>query len=189
MTTPERPPIAGRIVYRHRCHCDNANVKPLAGEGDEHRFDVDGAPFPWYITEEGARFSKAGVGLYLVEVDILGLEADGNHNPLDITLSYWRKQPRIGERPFPWAITGDEIMVTQEAGGIPILHLEFLAFDVDTDGEITDLTRPRPVSPDDATAASLEAEDEDMSGPDRIRAAIKADRGGFDAPGTAAGYA
>lgn len=133
--THASPPVAGAIVYRHACHCSNANRPPAPEEEVEHRFDVDGEPFPWYITEAGARFTKQGEA-YLVEVDIIPIEAGGNHDLLDITISYWRRQPRIGDRAFPWAILDGSIRVDVLDGSFPVLHLVFLANEVDTDGDV-----------------------------------------------------
>ncbi|ORA24905.1 hypothetical protein [Mycobacterium aquaticum] len=132
-------PIARTVVYRHRCHCDNANVVPVEGEIDEHRFDVDGEPFPWLITEQGAKFTRTPSGLYLVEVTILVLDleaypAEFHHAP--------GSQPLIGGREFPWVITGPAVYsyaaYEQYSGH---LALTFVAEHVDTDGEIGEETQ------------------------------------------------
>ncbi|GJJ23719.1 hypothetical protein [Mycolicibacterium mageritense] len=127
-------PIAKTVVYRHRCHCDNANVTPAQGQDDEHRFDVDGEPFPWLITEEGATFTRTPSGLYLVGVTIFVLDlerypAEFHHAP--------GSQPLIAGREFPWVITGPAVYTydayAQHSGH---LALTFVAEHVDTDGEI-----------------------------------------------------
>ncbi len=49
---------ARTVVYRHPCDCESAS-RPLGpGETAEHRFEVDGEPFPWHIT--GPVFISAG---------------------------------------------------------------------------------------------------------------------------------
>lgn len=188
--TPEshtHPPVAKTVVWRHPCHCKSASRPLEPGEEPEHRFDVDGQPFPWYITEGGASFVKHGEH-YLVKVEILPIECDGNNEPLDITLSYWRRQVRIGERLFPWAILSGSLVATMGEGDFPMLKLTFIAEHVDADVEIPGLDiwtardpleaelerntrRPPPAGPphypadvapiDETRAASLEAEHED----------------------------
>lgn len=52
------PHIAGTVVYRHPCDCEHAS-RPLAeGELPEHRFDVDGEPFPWAMQEGNPSFTR-----------------------------------------------------------------------------------------------------------------------------------
>lgn len=136
--THTRPPIAKTVVWRHPCNCPSASRPLEPGEQPEHRFDVDGDPFPWYIAENGASFVKH-LGVYLVKVEIFPIEYDGNRDVLDITLSYWRRQPRIGDRLFPWAILDGSINADVAAGAFPVLHLTFIAESVDADIDIPDL--------------------------------------------------
>lgn len=64
---------ARTVVYRHPCDCDSAS-RPLGpGEKPEHRFEVDGKPFPFHITEDGATFAKIAGGAHLVTVTLLPL--------------------------------------------------------------------------------------------------------------------
>lgn len=141
--THPQPPIAGLVVWRHPCDCATASRPLEPGEEPEHRFDVDGAEFPWHITEGGARFAKRG-GVYLVEVDIVPLERGGNNEMLDVTLGYWRRQPRIGERAFPWAILSGSVRVEMLDDSFPLLHLTFLAEQVDADVEVPELDDEAP---------------------------------------------
>ena len=134
MTAP-RPAVAERVVWRHPCDCPTASRPLEAGEEPEHRFDVDGAPFPWHIAENGARFTKRGE-LYLVDTRVLPLERDGNGDVLDVTVSWWARNVRIGERWFPWSILDGSLWVDVDAGAFPVVHLVFLAHNVDADLEI-----------------------------------------------------
>ena len=136
------PQIAKTVVYRHRCHCDNANVVPGEGEADEHRFDVDGEPFPWLITEDGATFSKRG-DIYMVTLSVLPMLADPQARGSRIerfTVPEYNV-PLIGTRLFPWALTGS-YSIAVEPEGIPVLTLTFLAEDLDTDGDVTEIVDP-----------------------------------------------
>ncbi|QEA10851.1 hypothetical protein [Mycobacterium phage Weirdo19] len=129
------PTIARTVVYRHRCHCDNANTTPGPGQADEHRFDVDGQPFPWHITEDGATFLRTEAGLYLVSVQILPYPVGG-----DDLVEFRHRDggpPMLGDRPFPWAMTGTmNYSIPDIATDHPVLDLTFVAEHVDTDGEV-----------------------------------------------------
>ncbi|KLI05803.1 hypothetical protein [Mycolicibacterium senegalense] len=126
--------IARTVVYRHSCDCPNSNRELMPGEEPEHRFDVDGEPFPWYITEDGATFHRTEGGLYLVAVRILPvLVATGE---LVEFRHHVHRPPDLGDGPFPWAITGPLTWLSEEPG-CAVLELTFLAQHVDTDGEIS----------------------------------------------------
>ncbi len=108
------PPIADHVYYR--------------GDPD-YRFDVDGKPFPWHITEDGAEFTKDGE-LYLVSIGVLPLK--------DITLNVEQPELRIDSKPFPWAILDGSLRIEAAEWSFPIAiaYLTFIASDVDTDTEI-----------------------------------------------------
>lgn len=134
--THDRPPIAGRVVYRHLCRCEHASRPLDPGEEVEHRFDVDGEPFPWYITEDGARFTRRGE-LYLVEVDILPVKPVGHRDDEFAITVRTRRAPLLNGEPFPWATLAGSIRVDAPDDSFPVLHLTFLANNVDTDGNVT----------------------------------------------------
>lgn len=128
--------IARTVVYRHTCDCPNTNRQLMPGEEPEHRFDVDGEPFPWHITEDGATFHRTKNGLYLVAVRIVPF-LRANNAPVPFSHDWpVPAAPRLGDRPFPWAITGPLIYTLDERGE-PTIELTFVAADVDTDGEIS----------------------------------------------------
>ncbi len=135
------PAAARTVVYRHRCHCDNANTTPARGDTGEHRFDVDGAPFPFLIAEHGAAFARHPSGIYLVSCQVYPLRVD-THEPqriivdLDGLLAFERVD---GTRdPFPWLIAEGSLGLATD-GGIVSVALTFLADHVDTDGQIEEL--------------------------------------------------
>lgn len=136
--------IANTVVYRHPCDCEHAS-RPLAdGEHAEHRFDVDGEPFPWHISEEGATFAEAAAGGYvLVAVRLLPL-ARSNNEWLRVVLGVAPETPLTFEhvdgtrRPFPWAILAGTLSIDYTED-LPVVSLTFIAEHVDVDAEVTPL--------------------------------------------------
>lgn len=138
MTTTSwtRHQAARTVVYRHECDCANASG-PLPTDGEAvHRFDVDGKPFPWLITEQGATFIRLpdGVG-FLVAVTIVPYDVEmGCH------LEFHHcgdEHPLIGGVEFPWLLHGALTYSVHLLHG-PLLSLQFFADAVDTDAEIVD---------------------------------------------------
>lgn len=128
-----RVPFARTVVWRHPCDCPTASRPLEPGEHAEHRFDVDGAQFPWLIAENGATFRKVCGGLYLVTVCIFpALSTDCM--PLYTTFDP-DGVPSIGGTPFPWAI-GGPVTYTSGPGRFPQLELTFIARHVDADIDI-----------------------------------------------------
>lgn len=105
-------PIADHVYYR--------------GDPD-YRFMVESKPFPWYITEDGAQFTKDGE-LYLVSIGILPLK--------DITLNVEQSELRIDSKLFPWAILDGSLHIEATEQSFTVVHLTFIAGDADTDTEI-----------------------------------------------------
>ncbi|MCG5431222.1 hypothetical protein LV457_02820 [Mycobacterium sp. MYCO198283] len=134
------PPFARTVVYRHPCDCPTASRPLREGEHAEHRFDVDGEPFPWHITEDGATFAKHPTGVYLITVTVLAIERS-NRQPVQFAQSWWNDRSRwftLGGRPFPWAVAGP-ITYRVDPHSIGQLELTFIAEDVDADVAIPDL--------------------------------------------------
>lgn len=114
---------ASTVVYR---------TKPA------YRFEVDGQPFPFHITEDGATFAKDATGLYRVTCVLLPcisgypaalrtiVDADG-------CLSFEDASGNRGE--FPWHITGP-VFISAGDNTTPLIALTFIAEDVDTDTEV-----------------------------------------------------
>lgn len=133
--------VAKSVVYRHPCDCEAASRPLASGEKAEHRFDVDGEPFPWHITEVGATFVKRD-DFYLVTVELLPI-ARSNNELLKVVLD--TDNPPTFEHidgsrtAFPWFIHGD-ITVRQDSRQLPIMELTFIAEDVDTDTFTPDTT-------------------------------------------------
>lgn len=126
---------ASSIVYRHECECATASKAPLPDRLPEHRFDVDGDPFPWHIHEDGPTFLKTAAELYLCTVKIFPMVRATNE--LVEFRHFADKQPMFGDRAFPWSIVGP-ISYTVDRTGIPVLTLTFAADDVDADCEIAE---------------------------------------------------
>lgn len=130
--------IAESIVYRHPCDCGSAS-RPLAeGEEPEHRFDVDGEPFPFGMHPDGPRFARIDHGLIRVDVRIYPVLSPSNEwvrIGVDANL-----QPHlfIGDAAFPWAITEDGFTIHASRHTVAYVDLAFLAKSVDTDGPVVD---------------------------------------------------
>lgn len=124
---------ARTIVYRHACDCDTASRAPRPGADPEHRFDVDGKPFPWLMTEPGPAFRRLDphTSVYLCAVVIHALDAH-TYEPMPITFhTGW---PEIGGQPFPWQIFDCRLHLDSDFHAR--LAVEFVADNVDTDGPI-----------------------------------------------------
>lgn len=120
--------IAQTIVYR---------TEP------EYRFDVDGQPFPWHITEDGAKFVKTPAGLYLCTVTIFPILRNNPQPPC--TFQHTEGEPpTIAGTPFPWAGTGT--LTYEYEDHVPTLTLTFIAEHVDADCDIPDELPGRPTS-------------------------------------------
>lgn len=133
------PTIAKTVVFRHPCDCPTASRPLGAGEHAEHRFDVDGEPFPWRIAEPGPRFVRHGDAV-MVTVDIFPMDPD-SYEWLSFSHTYG-EVGEIGGRPFPWVIVG-EVIYRHHFDDIPKLTLTFVADEVDADVDI-----PRDESPE-----------------------------------------
>lgn len=135
-----QPTIAHTVVYRHPCDCDAASRPLNPEEKPEHRFDVDGQPFPWHMpSEHPVSFRKSGP-IYLVTVSMYSLaranmemlstlfDADGRPSFLHINGDRWA---------FPWLLSDDPITLTAGHKNFPpVLRLTFLAEHVDADIDI-----------------------------------------------------
>lgn len=147
------PTIAKTVVWRHPCDCDTAS-RPLAdGEKPEHRFDVDGQPFPWILPEDhGVAFTRLTDKLWRIDLTFWAIAVDGRDEeqrapkprfPSQDDVAFTQQfagylQPVIAGIEFPWHISSDG--VTFQSGGkmLPSVKLAFFAEDVDTDGPIDD---------------------------------------------------
>lgn len=143
------PPIAQTVVWRHPCNCPTASRPLAAGEEPEHRFDVDGEPFPYYVTTDGAAFRKSG-SLYLVSTTLFPI-APGNRERLSIVLDF-DGLPSFEyvdgtRKPFPWALSHEPVTVRAEPSSCPLVSLTFLAYNVDTDGDIAEFDLDQEVAP------------------------------------------
>ena len=152
---------ARTVVYRHPCDCDSAS-RPLGpGEKPEHRFEVDGEPFPWHITEDGARFRKHTSGLYQVSCTVIPLDRT-NNELLRVIVD--TDQPVTFEcidgtrREFPWHITGP-MFISAGDRDIPLIALTFIAEDVDTDTEVADDQDTVPLTETVSVRVSPDAEE------------------------------
>lgn len=157
----EIPNPAGLVVYRHPCDCSTAS-RPLAeGEEPEHRFDVDGQPFPWLTSgdhDEQTKFTRLRDDLYRVDVTILAIRSNGEsaikpelndegrvlirqQSFVDQSLfegSTTPGQPIIAGLEFPWLLSGDGVSYQRSHKMLPRIKLAFFARHVDADCEIPD---------------------------------------------------
>ena len=125
----DMPSIAQTVYYRHPCDCPTAS-RPLApGQQPEHRFDIDGQPFPWYITTNGATFTHTLAGLYIVRCTIIPLASV----KVDIESG---ADFVIDGRPFPWLVTTADFGILNPRLGTLLLTIGILAEHVDTDTDI-----------------------------------------------------
>ena len=137
---------ARTVVYRHPCDCETASRPLEPGEKPEHRFDVDGQPFPWHLAEDGATFAMSATGLYLVTVPLLPI-VRANNEPLRtivdldgmIAFEHVDGQRQV----FPW-ITTDTLEIACQWRGMPVITLTFLAEHVDTDTAIAEESEASP---------------------------------------------
>lgn len=108
-------------------------AKTVVYRSSEFRFDVDGQPFPWLISKEGATFSKWG-DLYRVLVSIFVIDPETKQSVEFRHLP--DHQPLIGDRPFPWAITGPAAYTVDAGDPLGVVTFAFLAENVDADVDI-----------------------------------------------------
>lgn len=131
--------IVDSVVYRHHCDCPNANQPLAEGEEKEHRFELDGVEFPWYITEEGARFTRLAKDLYSVRVEIYLVDMETKDTLTFSSTGYNGHAPVLGGVEFPWMLTSSGYTYTSSAETLPLLTLSFLVHNVDTDGDIANM--------------------------------------------------
>ena len=119
--------LARTVVYRHRCSCDSASVQSTE---DVHVFDVDGKPFPFFITTDGPKFTQLEGGLFEVAVTIIGLMSyDEPHFVVGPGHAF-----RINGVAFPWHVS--KAGITYRSSDIATVSLAFLAQSVDHDQAI-----------------------------------------------------
>lgn len=133
LTAPE---LAHTVVYRHPCDCSSASRPLQHGEHAEHRFDVDGQPFPWFIHEDGPRFTRAETGLFMVHVRFFPGLARGGH--FGRFAHEHRKPPVIAGVVFPWVLDTSGVIYRSGRDQVPTIELTFYAEQVDADCEIPD---------------------------------------------------
>lgn len=97
-----------------------------------HVFDVDGAEFPWYVTEAGPRVTRLADDVYAVHVEIFCM--DKKTRGISFTMTGDSHIPVIGGVEFPWYITEDGFVLKSEWKSLPTVTLSFLANHVDAKG-------------------------------------------------------
>lgn len=129
---------ADQVLYRHPCDCPTAS-RPL-GEGEDrvHRFEVDGEPFPWHISEDGITVTRLQDALYRVDVSLIPLLKE-NLQPVAVRLTQGHP-PRLvlGEAIFPWVVSEGGVRITSSRTALTLVTLGFFARDVDTDTRVID---------------------------------------------------
>lgn len=101
--------------------------------GCTHVFDVDGAEFPWHITEAGPRVTRLMDDFYAVNVGILCLNKETREVSF-AAVGNMGRIPVIGGVEFPWYITEDGFVFRQSSKTVPSVTLSFLASQVDVEG-------------------------------------------------------
>ena len=129
-------PFAHSVVWRHGCDCPTASRPLEPGEESEHRFDVDGEPFPWHLHEERpATFRKLlPHNVFEVSLRIMPVTR-ATSMPLEVSFDFIGC-PSIGGVKFPWALARRPVIFTASRELGPILELTFIAEHVDSDGPI-----------------------------------------------------
>lgn len=136
--------FAHTIVYRHPCHCASASRALADGEAPQHRFEVDGIPFPYAIHEDGPTFTRLADDLWQVDLTLYPVLL-ANHELLVITVDAgWTPRLRFNGVEFPWTMTAQGFTIHATHRQLTSVRLGFLARDVDTDGHVTDA---RPAIP------------------------------------------
>lgn len=131
------------VEIQHTCHCDTAVERPHDGHSDVHKFTVDGAEFPWYISEQGQKVSRIHDDLYVIEVDIMLLDKE-TRDFLSFTYDNGEGSfgppmwPIINGAKFPWLLHEDGCVLRFSSKIIPTLNLKFFALQVITNIDITD---------------------------------------------------
>jgi hypothetical protein len=121
-------------------------------EPADHKFEVDGAEFPWYISERGPIITRVSDDLFVVDVEIVQMHR-GNQQYLSFEYrsgyfgnydgdTTWSGPPPfvpvIGGEPFPWLCTEDEMVLRFSHKQIPTLALKFYARNVSSSARIRD---------------------------------------------------
>lgn len=143
------PHIAGTVVYRHPCDCEHAS-RPLAeGELPEHRFDVEGEPFPWAMQEGNPSFTRLTDNLWSIAVtmfpmlsrthQLVTVEVDEQYDGLARLV--------VGGEVFPWAISDDGFAIRCARNGPTTVRVAFLVRKVDTDAVVIDARQNEPANP------------------------------------------
>lgn len=104
-------------------------VQNNAYDGHEPKasFCVDGKPFPWWISEEGATAQKLMADLYLVHVNIFCVSTF-YHEGLEPSDGGGWAQPVMQGIEFPWYISSDGFTYHSRGGReVPTVELAFLA--------------------------------------------------------------
>lgn len=99
----------------------------------QHQFDVDGQPFPWLITSDGATFTNHN-GIHLAHITLIPIRKDSGQ-PVTIQIDP-DQPPRLDGQPFPWLITDSGITIEYKHNFYPLITLDFLAHHIDTDTDV-----------------------------------------------------
>lgn len=103
----------------------------------EYLFDVDGEPFPWFLTRSGPTVARYPM-IYVVHVQLYCLDLK-TKAVLDFRSSgYNGHTPVIGGVEFPWDITDDGYVYQSGTKVLPSVTLSFLAREVDIDPLLID---------------------------------------------------
>lgn len=124
----------------------------------EHRFDVDGKPFPWIVEAHGPALVQYTESLWTVKLTFFpGLQFTGTElvhaNPSALVGGRYvpprehgswgllvSPVPVIDGRPFPWLLHSDGYEIKHGARHTLTVTLTFLAENVDTDGPVVHAT-------------------------------------------------
>lgn len=171
MTTivyPGLDQIAGEVLLRHTCHCDDAVEKSAPHEHDEHVFQIDGEDFPWFLSARGPIVKRLRDDLYTVDIEIFLLaKEDGAFHYLDFGYApiYGTPfLPVINGEVFPWLLDPNGWELRAGHKRLPEIRLTFYARNVTGNYPIED---SRPDDPDDLEAVYCAGGDLIAAGKDR----------------------
>lgn len=91
----------------------------VTADAETKVFEVDGAPFPWFITEEGPRAVRHRDDLYAVHVTVIAQDS----------FSCDGVNPVINGILFLWYLTEDGFNYKTSRGDIPTIELAFFTKD------------------------------------------------------------
>lgn len=134
------PYIPEKVLIRHTCSCDTAVERPAGTEPEEHRFEVDGKDFPWFLSARGPVVTRYADDLWRIDIDLFAIDHDTWKTlPIAVTPGMCGGADlEIGGVAFPWLMTQEGWTLTSSSKQLLTLTLGFFTRNVDTNMPYTD---------------------------------------------------